>query len=115
VVSSATLSLTQIALRHEICQGCECRTPGEGGGCESDCSVFRLLPRIIDLVDRFKGEPPCGYGFAVRSLLRHAQDSGAVAAGSADRHAQTLDRHAETTIAVVEQVLSQSAVDRRAS
>lgn len=108
MTSLSVLALTQIGIRKEICTDCKSRMPCAGGCgnlCETACSVFLLLPRIFDLVRRYEAEPPCGYGFAVRNLLRHAQTTQAVAGGSTDE--LPLDRHAETTVLVVQQVLSQ--------
>jgi hypothetical protein len=102
--TSPALSLTQIGVREQVCAECDCRTPGDGAcGRETGCSVFLLLPRICDLVGRHQAEPPCGFGLAVRNLLRHAADSQAIL--SQDDTAP-LDRHAEATVAVVQQVFA---------
>ncbi len=102
--SSPALSLTQIGVRQQVCSDCDCRTPGDGGcGREAACSVFLLLPRICDLVGRYQTEPPCGFGLAVRNLLRHAADIQAI---SSQVDAAPLDRHAEATVAVAQQVFA---------
>jgi hypothetical protein len=36
--------------------------------CEGECGVFNHLPRLLALVRRFGGEPPCGYRSAIQSL-----------------------------------------------
>ena len=104
---ASALSLTQVGIRQQVCAECDYRSsvPPNAPTCarEGACSVFLLLPRICYLVGRYQTEPPCGYGIAVRNLLRHAEDSLAVAH---DNVMSPLDRHAEATVAVVQQVLS---------
>ncbi|QOV88963.1 hypothetical protein [Humisphaera borealis] len=112
---STALSLTQVGVRQQICAECDRRTSSaETAECarETACSVFLLLPRICDLIARYHTEPPCGFGMAVRTLLRHAEDSQAISDAGA---ASPLDRHAEATVSVAQQVMSLLRSDRQAS
>ena len=113
---ASTLSLTQVGVRQEVCAQCDRRSSAasNASACarEGGCSVFLLLPRICDLIGRYRTEPPCGFGMAVRNLLRHAEDSLAVAHDDAG---SPLDRHAETTVAVVQQVLARLRTEAQAS
>lgn len=107
------LSLTQIGIRQHVCAECECRSSVPAGlDCarEAACSIFLLLPRICDLIDRYQNEPPCGFGLAVRNLLRHAEDCEAIAHDGTNT---PLDRHAEATVTVVQQVLSKLRTEQQ--
>ena len=114
-LQTTTFERTQAGLRLNVCAECD-RRPVEGGGvtepraCERGCAVFVLLPRLCDLVERYRPEPPCGYGLAVRSLLRHAVESRVIPPAPGDRSADDaavpLARHTDATMAVIERVLS---------
>jgi hypothetical protein len=64
------------ALRANVCMECHRRPSGSdllgpeaARSCEAACGVFSHLPRLVAMVRRFGGEPPCGYQAAIQSLL----------------------------------------------
>lgn len=67
---------TRRALRSQVCMECHRRPPGSdmlgpkaARSCEGACEVFNCLPRLVAMVHRFGGEPPCGYRAAIQSLI----------------------------------------------
>jgi len=106
------VSLTQVGIRESVCLECDRRPldaaiePAAALPCESQCEVFLLLPRLCDMVQRHRPEPPSGFGLAVHNLLRHARESHAIASTSNDIETNLpLHRHADVTLAVIEHVL----------
>jgi hypothetical protein len=113
------VSLTQACIRQFICAECERKpaaaAPAHAGApgtcepmpCEPQCELFLLLPRLCDLVQRRCPEPSCDFGLAVRSLLRQARESHAIASEEGDVETNLpLHIHAETTLAVIEHVVN---------
>jgi len=69
------LLTARTALRTQVCADCFRRPDavdspraGEAYSCEPSCDLFTYLPRLVGLVHRFGGEPPCGYESAIHSL-----------------------------------------------
>lgn len=67
---------TRRALRAHVCLECHRRPAGSdmlgpdaARSCEGSCEVFNCLPRLVAMVHRFGGEPPCGYRNAIQSLI----------------------------------------------
>ena len=122
----STLGLIQVALRAEVCDGCHHRSaraepPAVTGqrACERTCPLFVHLPRLVALVSRFGGEPPCGYALAVHNLSCPAcrcepatAFQGLARPPAAEAHGRTdcpLTRYAGEALAVVERVAAASA------
>jgi len=69
------LLVARTALRTQVCAECfrrpdanDSAPSGEAYSCEPACDLFTYLPRLVELIHRFGGEPPCGYESAIHSL-----------------------------------------------
>ena len=102
------LVVARTALRTQVCVDCfrkplasETPKPGEAYSCEPACDLFTYLPRLVELIHRFGGEPPCGYESAVHSLpcRKCTSPDGAEEKCCAER---PLEKYAGEALAVLE-------------
>ena len=96
------------SLRSQVCTTCARRVVDESAAttllCEPACDLFQYLPRLIDVVDRFGHEPPCGYEAALRNLPCHRCSTPGCDDESC-HETRPLDAFASDAMAIVELVV----------
>ena len=100
------------SLRMEVCSNCKRRVAGDESVrahdplvCEPACDLFNYLPRLMDLVERFGHEPPCGYLAAVRNLpCKECSSPGCNE--DACHETRPLDAYACDAMAIIELVIA---------
>ena len=105
------LLTVKLSLRMEVCSNCQRRVANAEGvsasdplRCEPACDLFTYLPRLMDLVERFGHEPPCGYEAAIRNLpCKQCASPGCDE--DACHESRPLDAYASDAMAIVELVI----------
>jgi hypothetical protein len=104
------LNAVQLAVRAEVCTSCSRRpctdhpvAVAEPLGCEATCDLIAYLPRLIDLVNRYRNELPDGYEAALQNLPCR-QCASPHCDESACHESRPLDVYALEVMGIVERI-----------
>ena len=111
-----TLEVMQRAIRAEICPTCHLRPPGsetmrpsQPRNCEPQCTIFKSLPTLNQIVDQIDDETMIPYQHAMEELICLECDANPTSGDyCSDRTTQycPLARYAGSVVSVLQRVIT---------